>query len=164
MCNSPVHCRKLSQESRRPRIAPCSLRPMKVASSRCRPTPGAWWPGSITGRGYATSACSSPPLSWSRASSRGGGRRGHTGTGWHTSRNRNLLSSRWEGDQINDRSGSSSSSNSSNSNSSSSECTSFAPATISPMINTNVKRNPNPTLNHNPYPTLPPKTESLPSL
>ena len=37
------------------------------------------------------------------------------------------------------------------------ECTTFAPATIAPVINANVKRkpnpNPNPKLNLNPYPT-----------
>ena len=35
------------------------------------------------------------------------------------------------------------------------ECTTFAPATIAPVVNPNVKRNPipNPNPNPNPYPT-----------
>ena len=41
----------------------------------------------------------------------------------------------------------------------------FAPATIAPMVNANVKHdNPNPNPNPNPYPTLNEKTQSLPSL
>ena len=37
-----------------------------------------------------------------------------------------------------------------------SECTTFAPATIAPMVNANFKHNPNPNPNPNlnPYPTL----------
>ena len=36
------------------------------------------------------------------------------------------------------------------------ECTTFAPATIAPVINVNVKRNPNPNPNPNPKPNLNP--------
>ena len=48
------------------------------------------------------------------------------------------------------------------------ECTTFAPATIAPVVNPNVKHNPNPNPNPNPnhqslpYPGL--KTQSSPSL
>ena len=42
------------------------------------------------------------------------------------------------------------------------ECMTFAPATIAPMVNANVKHNPNPNPNLNPYNTLNQKPNHYP--